>query len=151
MTSRTLGHTWPLPNSYHWFTGRPEEKVQNLPHLDCTPLKETSRRVPIFSPERDWRPFVPCFPVGPWRIAPVVCSSFGSSAQALKLLLLVIHPRDVAFAPVSCIFPQGNPHSYESRTPELKACTWCTWLKARSSQSSRERGSKMDPRRPARG
>lgn len=83
--------------------------------------------------------------MGPWKIAPIVCSSFGSSAQALKLLLVVIHPRDVAFAPVSCIFPQGNPHSSRSRTLELKACKWCMWLKARPSQSSGERGSTNGP------
>lgn len=81
-----------------------------------------------------------CSPIlsGPLKDGAGVCSSVWSSAQAFKLLLLVTRLRDVAFAPGYCIFPQRNPHSFRSRTLELKTCKGFMWLKARPSQKFRE-------------
>lgn len=45
--SRTQDQAWPLPNSYPWSLGRPEEKVQNFPLLEWIFLTEIRRKVPI--------------------------------------------------------------------------------------------------------
>lgn len=81
--------------------------------------------------------------MGLGRIAPVVCFSICSSAQALnlpwssslQLLLAAPFSRDASLAPVLHL-PSKEPPLFQDQDP-MKVGKWFTRLKARPSQNSR--------------
>lgn len=95
--------------------------------------------------------FCPLIPNGLLKDCPRCLLFLRVFSPSIETYSSVIHPRDVAFAPVSCIFPQGNPHSSRSRTPELKACKWCMCLRPGYPRAPGREVAQMVPRRPTRG
>lgn len=97
-------------------------------------------------------PFVSWFQVGLGRVAPVVCFSICSSAQALKLpwssslQLLLVAPfsRDASLAPVLHLPPSKEPPLFQDQDP-MKVGKWFTRLKARPSRNSRGEVSDTHP------